>query len=255
VVRSRLFAILAAALAAHGCGDERGSDDDASAVALFAELERDGNAYVIADVKINDFRTFNEYFGAAPPTQQQYGGEIVYRSRHNFVARGGWRPDFLIVERWRSPESFREWRDSPENKPLKRLKFESASYRRVLASRNYRAPERPAPVEKPDPARAIFAFADTADFVEKVEGIRETLEPHAAMIIQASRDVEVVEGDWSPRALVVVLFFLETETVDWLEGEPFAELDNRLGDFDLAMCHGMTPPSDRVLQYFTKTDR
>lgn len=261
MVSVRFLAGVALSLAALGCGneragDERAGDDAATAERLFADLDYETNAYVVADVKINDFRKFNEYFGKAPATQQAYGGDIVYRSRQNFVARGGWRPDFLIVERWQSSETFNEWRNSPENKPLKRLKFESASYRRLLAEGAYFSSDRSKRVDNPDPARAVFAFADTANFVDRVESIRAALEPFAAVVWLASRDVETVEGDWTPRALVVVRFYHENETADWLEGESFAELDRRLGDdYSLAMCYGMTPPSDRLLNYFKDTMR
>ncbi len=83
-------------------------------------------AYVIVDIDVNDPETYKEYAALAPATVQKYGGKHLARGGHTETLEGGWIPKRLVILQFESMERARQWLDSPEYMPVKRLRHQAA---------------------------------------------------------------------------------------------------------------------------------
>ncbi len=83
--------------------------------------------YAVVNVRVTDPTRYEEYRGKAPATIAHYGGRYLARGGTVEVLEGEWDPERLVVLGFESMERFREWYDSPEYAPLKRLREEAAA--------------------------------------------------------------------------------------------------------------------------------
>ena len=84
-------------------------------------------AYAVVNVRVTDPDRYEEYKSKAPATIAGYGGKYLARGGAVEALEGGWNPERLVVLEFESMERLREWYDSPEYAPLKRLRGESAA--------------------------------------------------------------------------------------------------------------------------------
>jgi uncharacterized protein (DUF1330 family) len=89
-------------------------------------------AYAIANIRITDPDRFPEYASAVPQTIERYGGRYLARGGDVEVLEGEWEPQRLVILEFESVERLREWYDSPEYAPLKRLREEVAASQLVV---------------------------------------------------------------------------------------------------------------------------
>ncbi len=81
--------------------------------------------YVVVNVRVTDPARYAQYRDKAPDTIARYGGRYLARGGAVEVIEGEWDPQRLVLLEFESMERFREWYDSPEYTPLKRLRGES----------------------------------------------------------------------------------------------------------------------------------
>ena len=81
--------------------------------------------YVVVNVRVTDPARYAQYRDKAPDTIARYGGRYLARGGAVEVIEGEWDPQRLVLLEFGSMERFREWYDSPEYTPLKRLRGEA----------------------------------------------------------------------------------------------------------------------------------
>ncbi len=89
-------------------------------------------AYVIVDIDVKDPTAYKEYAGLAPATVKAYGGKYLARGGHAEKLEGDWTPKRLVILEFESVERAKEWLDSPEYTPVKRLRHQAASSNMVV---------------------------------------------------------------------------------------------------------------------------
>jgi len=89
-------------------------------------------AYVIANIRITDPDRFPEYSSQVLPTVERHGGRYLARGGEVEVLEGEWEPQRLVVLEFESVGRAKEWYDSPEYAPLKRLRNEVADTQFVV---------------------------------------------------------------------------------------------------------------------------
>jgi uncharacterized protein (DUF1330 family) len=83
-------------------------------------------AYAVVNVRVTDPVRYEEYRSEAPATIASYGGRYLARGGAVEALEGEWDPERLVVLEFESMARLREWYDSPEYAPLKRLRQEAA---------------------------------------------------------------------------------------------------------------------------------
>ena len=89
-------------------------------------------AYAIANVRVTDPDRYPEYIGRVSQTIERYGGRYLARGGEVEVLEGDWEPQRLVIPEFESVERLREFYDSPEYAPLKRLRQEAADAQFVV---------------------------------------------------------------------------------------------------------------------------
>jgi uncharacterized protein (DUF1330 family) len=91
--------------------------------------------YAIMDVTIKDRDKFMEYVEGHKASMQQYGGKLLFRSNNMIVIEGNWSPKLFVVHEWPSGEAFKNWDNSKEYAPWKKLRLEAMDMNMVLAKK------------------------------------------------------------------------------------------------------------------------
>ncbi len=89
-------------------------------------------AYVIANVRVTDPDRYPEYIGRVSQTIERHGGRYLVRGGEVEVLEGNWEPQRLVILEFESMERFRQFYDSPDYTPLKRLRHEAADTQFVV---------------------------------------------------------------------------------------------------------------------------
>ena len=90
------------------------------------------SAYVILDIDVTEPATYKEYIALAPATVELYGGRYLARGGHTETLEGNWMPKRLVILQFESAERARQWLNSPEYAPVKRLRHEAAHSNTVV---------------------------------------------------------------------------------------------------------------------------
>ncbi len=83
-------------------------------------------AYVIVDIEVKDPETYEGYKKQAPASIAHYGGKYIARGGECCVLEGEWIPNRFVILQFDSVERAKEWLNSPEYAPARRLRRLSA---------------------------------------------------------------------------------------------------------------------------------
>jgi uncharacterized protein (DUF1330 family) len=89
-------------------------------------------AYIIVDIDVHDPVVYEEYKKLAPSSIEQYGGKYIARGGKTEVLEGEWTPKRFVILQFESLERAREWLNSPEYAPARRMRHQSATSRMIL---------------------------------------------------------------------------------------------------------------------------
>ncbi len=89
-------------------------------------------AYVIFDIDVKDPAVYKQYAALAPATVEAYGGKYLARGGRVEKLEGDWTPKRLVILQFESVERAKQWLDSPEYTPVKRLRHQAASSNMVV---------------------------------------------------------------------------------------------------------------------------
>jgi uncharacterized protein (DUF1330 family) len=89
-------------------------------------------AYIVADVKWSDPVKIEEYSRLAYPTLVAVGGKILAATDQPEIIEGEWRPGILVLVEFPTTEDARKWLDSPEYRPAREIRHQSAKTNLIL---------------------------------------------------------------------------------------------------------------------------
>lgn len=82
-------------------------------------------AYVIVDIDIKDPVLYEEYKKLAPAGVAAYGGKYLARGGKMETLEGDWVPNRLVILEFENFERAKEWWNSPEYGPAKKMRMQS----------------------------------------------------------------------------------------------------------------------------------
>lgn len=89
-------------------------------------------AYLIADIKIRDEKSYDEYRKLVAPTVEKYGGKFVVRGGAHETIEGDWTPGRIIVLEFESVARAKEWHDSEEYAPALAIRTRAATTNAII---------------------------------------------------------------------------------------------------------------------------
>lgn len=88
--------------------------------------------YVIADVEVTNPELFGGYRALVPETVELYGGRYLARGGETTLIEGDRAPSRAVIIEFESAARAKEWYDSPEYEPIKRMRLDSANSNVVI---------------------------------------------------------------------------------------------------------------------------
>jgi len=89
-------------------------------------------AYVIVEVTIHDHKEYEEYKKLTPASITAYGGKFVIRGAKTESLEGDWNPERIVVLEFPTIERAREWYNSKEYAPAKKIRHKNAASKMIL---------------------------------------------------------------------------------------------------------------------------
>ena len=83
-------------------------------------------AYLIANVDIKDSDNIKEYLASTPEILKKYSGRFLVRGGDIWIAEGKWNPKRLVIVEFDTFEKAKEFWNSEDYEPLKKLRQSSA---------------------------------------------------------------------------------------------------------------------------------
>ncbi len=90
------------------------------------------SAFVIVDVEVTDLVVYGEYGKLAPAIVAQYGGKYLARGGKSETLEGTWTPKRLVILEFESADRAKEWLNSPEYTPVKKMRHQSTHSNMVV---------------------------------------------------------------------------------------------------------------------------
>ncbi|WP_327092153.1 DUF1330 domain-containing protein [Nonomuraea sp. NBC_01738] len=82
--------------------------------------------HVVSRVRIHDQDAMARYVAEAPATVEAYGGHYLYRGAEVSALEGSWEHDRMVLLAFPTRALALAWYDSPEYRPLRDLRQDSA---------------------------------------------------------------------------------------------------------------------------------
>ena len=181
-------------------------------------------AYVIGDIKVTEPETYAKYAAAVPATSEPFGVKYLVRGPGKCeIAEGDWLPERFILAEYENMETLKAWYYSPEYSELIKLRQSASSGNMVIAEG----------VEAVDHGREISMAAyvigdievtDPETYAKYAAGVPETVAAFGGRYLVRGTAGEAVEGDWTPKRLVVLEFESMERAKAWHNSPEYADL-------------------------------
>ncbi len=201
----------------------------------------DQPAFSLVRVDIRDGKAFGEYVAGHTPTIAAVGGRFVVAGAMPQTIEGQWPARRMVVHQWPSAQVFLDWYDSPAYAPWKRLRHSASSADVVLVQGVAAA----APSAEVVPAFVVIDLdvRDAAAFGRYVQGHMPGLRAAGGSFVVAGGRLQVIEGGWTPRRLVMHRWPSAADFRDWYDSagyRPWRDLRWSAARTDVALVEGLS---------------
>ncbi|CAO3422248.1 DUF1330 domain-containing protein [Azospirillum doebereinerae] len=89
-------------------------------------------AYVIADVKVTDTATYENYKALSPNAVASNGGRFLSRGGETAVMEGTWQPNRVVILEFPDMAAARAFYDSPEYREARAARAGAADFNMII---------------------------------------------------------------------------------------------------------------------------
>ena len=90
-------------------------------------------AYIIVEVKIKNYKEYEEYKKLVPDTLKPYGGKFIVRGGKTETLEGNWNPERIVVLQFENMEKAKAWWSSEEYGRVKNIRYKNAESKMIAA--------------------------------------------------------------------------------------------------------------------------
>ena len=161
----------------------------------------DQPAYSIVRIEVRDGKAFGEYVAGHTPTIAAAGGSFLVAGARPQTVEGAWPNRLMVIHQWPNARTFLDWYEGLAYAPWKRLRHSASSAQVVLVQGVAGAD--PMPPEAPAFAVIDVEVRDGPAFGRYVQGHMPGLRAGGGVFLAAGGRHQVIEGDWTPRRIVM----------------------------------------------------
>lgn len=198
-------------------------------------------AYSIVRVEVRDGKAFGEYVVGHSPTIAAAGGRFIAAGAMPQTIEGTWPARRMVIHQWPAARAFLDWYDSAAYAPWKRLR-QSASTADVVLVQGV-APSAPSAEVAPAFVVIDVQVRDGAAFGRYVQGHMPGLRAGGGGFLVAGGRIQVIEGGWTPRRLVMHRWPSAGDFRRWYESteyRPWRDLRWSAAAADVALVEGLS---------------
>lgn len=179
----------------------------------------DQPAFSIVRIDVRDGKAFGEYVAGHTPTIAAVGGRFLVAGAMPQTIEGNWPARRMVVHQWPNAQVFLDWYDSPAYAPWKRLRH-SASSADVVLVQGVAAAAASADVA---PAFVVIDVdvRDGPAFGRYVQGHMPGLRAAGGSFLVAGGHIQVIEGRWTPRRMVMQQWPAAANFQRWYESPEY----------------------------------
>ncbi len=182
------------------------------------------SAYVIGDINVTNPETFAEYAGRVPASSGAYGGKYLVRGPNKCEpAEGDWNPKRFVLAEYKDVDTVKSWYYSDEYKELTKLR-QSASTGTLLVAEGVEPHAQGSDSGKAGYIIGDIEVTDPDKYSEYAAGVPGTVVAYGGRYLIRGVSGEVLEGDWSPKRLVVLEFESIARAKEWYNSPEYAGL-------------------------------
>ena len=182
------------------------------------------SAYVIGDINVTNLEVFAEYAGRVPASSGAYGCKYLVRGPDKCEpAEGVWNPKRFVLAEYRDVDTIKRWYYSDEYKKLTKLR-QSASNGSLLVAEGVEPHAQGSTRRKAGYIICDIEVTNPDKYTEYVAGVPGTVAAYGGRYLVRGVSGEVLEGDWTPKRLVVLEFENIAKAKDWYNSPEYADL-------------------------------
>ena len=182
------------------------------------------SAYVIGDINVTNPETFAEYAGRVPASSGAYGGKYLVRGPNKCEpAEGDWNPKRFVLAEYKDVDTVKSWYYSDEYKELTKLR-QSASTGTLLVAEGVEPHAQGSDSGKAGYIIGDIEVTDPDKYSEYAAGVPGTVAAYGGRYLIRGVSGEVLEGDWTPKRLVVLEFESIARAKEWYNSPEYAGL-------------------------------
>jgi uncharacterized protein (DUF1330 family) len=182
------------------------------------------SAYVIGDITVTDPDIYAEYAAGVPATSEAYGGRYLVRGPGKCeLAEGDWLPERFVLAEYKDVETIKSWYYSPEYQVLAKLRQSASTGSLVVAG----GVEPNAQANETGKAAYLIGDIEVTDpdtFAKYGAGVPATITAYGGEYLVRGAEVEVFEGSWTPKRLVILAFENMERLKAWYNSTEYADL-------------------------------
>jgi uncharacterized protein (DUF1330 family) len=182
------------------------------------------SAYVIGDINVTNEEIFAEYAGKVPASSGAYGGKYLVRGPGKCEpAEGGWNPKRFVLAEYKDVDTVKAWYYSDEYKELTKLR-QSASTGTLLVAEGVEPADQGRSTGTPGYLIGDIEVTDPDLYSKYAAGVPGTVAFYGGKYLVRGVAGEVLEGEWTPKRLVVLEFESIQRAKEWYNSPEYANL-------------------------------
>lgn len=201
----------------------------------------DQPAFSIVRIDVRDGKAFGEYVVGHTPTIAAVGGQFLVAGATPQTIEGDWPARRMVVHQWPNAKVFLDWYDSPAYAPWKRLRHSASSADVVLVQGM--ASATPSPEVAPAFVVIDVDVRDGPAFGRYVQGHMPGLRAAGGSFLVAGGRIQVIEGRWQPRRLVMQQWPTAADFRRWYESpeyRPWRDLRWSVATTQVVLVEGLS---------------
>jgi|JI10StandDraft_1071094.scaffolds.fasta_scaffold17962_4 uncharacterized protein (DUF1330 family) len=198
-------------------------------------------AFSIVEVQIHDGQSFGDYVTGHTATIARRGGRFLVAGARADSVEGSRPPRTMVIHQWPDAQTFLDWYNSPEYAPWKTKRHAAATADVILAQGLIES----APSSNAPPGFSVVDIdvRDAEPFSRYVQGHMPSLAAAGGQFLAAGGRIEVIEGQWRPRRVILHRWPSTQAFRDWYASEayrPWKELRHSASSANVALVAGLS---------------
>jgi len=212
-----------------------------SAASSAAPAWTDKPVFSIVDIQIHDPKGFGEYVAGHTITISQAGGRFLVAGARAEAIEGSRPARNMVIHQWPTAKIFLDWYTGAAYALWKPKRLAASSANVLLVQGLTESP--PSPALSPGFTLIDIEVHDGQAFSRYVQGHMESLRAAGGQFLAAGGRIEVIEGNWKPRRVILHRWPAVQAFRNWYASDayrPWRDLRHSVSNANVSLVAGLS---------------